>query len=86
MAEMWRINGGIFHIRIMNNYPHHIYYNRHGQVSSKTFDCDNIIKPLIDLIFGQFMGLNDKHITKITAEKRAAATYGLDITIELLPS
>ncbi len=84
MAEQFNETGGIFHIGIMNIYPPHIFYNRHGQISSKTFDCDNIVKPLVDLIFGQFMGINDKNIVKVVSEKRAGAVQAIDIRVELI--
>lgn len=85
MAEVWKANGGVFRIGIMNMYPHHLFYNRHGQISSKTFDCDNIIKPLIDLIFG-FMGINDKNVIRVLSEKCAGPLQQIKIELELIVS
>lgn len=85
MAEIWRKSGGIFQIAICDIYPEHKFYNKQGQISSKTFDCDNILKPLIDLIFGKYMNINDKHITKVTGVKAIGASKYLSIFVELLP-
>lgn len=85
MANNWKLHGGVFHIGICNNYPRYIYYNKQGQISSKTFDCDNILKPLIDVIFGKFMKVNDKHIVLIRSSKGVGATHGLSIHLSLLP-
>lgn len=85
MADKWRISCGIFHIRICNNYPRHMYYNKHGQVSAKTFDITNCEKPLVDLIMNNFMNVNDRYLTVCVSSKGPVMDrQSIDITIKLL--
>lgn len=87
MADMWRKSGGIFHIRIQNNYPRHVYYNKLEQVSAKTFDITNCEKPLVDLIMNRFMDVNDRYLTVCVSSKGPVeGPHSLDITLELRPS
>lgn len=83
LADKWRISGGVFHIAICNNYPATIFYNRHGQISAKTFDVSNIEKPLLDLIFIHYMGVDDKHVVAMKSCKQVGS-IGIDIAVELI--
>ena len=84
MADMWRLSGGIWHIRVNVNYPQYLYYNKAKQVSAKTMDVDNVLKPLIDTLFGKFLDVNDRFITVCVSTKGPGATHNIDITLELL--
>lgn len=77
--------GGTFEVEIIAEFPAHVFYNKAGEVSSKTIDCSNFEKPLIDLVFGHTMDVNDKFITKLVSSKRAGADYSIKMTIRLLP-
>lgn len=84
MADAWRISGGVFHIRININYPHYLYYNKAGQISAKTFDVTNTEKPLVDLILGTFMNINDRNLTVCLSSKAPGPRHSIDITLELI--
>lgn len=71
---------GPIEIRLCFNYPHHVFYNAQGQISSRVYDLDNCLKLLIDCIFVR-MGLNDKLITKIVAEKRVGSRHSIDVML-----
>ncbi len=75
-----------FAVSVIVEYPQHIFYNKAGAISSKTVDCTNVGKPLIDLIFGDTMEINDKYITHYSESKRPGALSRLVITIELISS
>ena len=74
---------GPIELRLCFNYPHHAFYNQQGQISSKTFDVDNSCKLLIDMLFST-MGVNDKNIVKLVAEKRVGARHSIGVRIALL--
>lgn len=74
---------GPIELRLCFNYPSHVYYNKQGQISSKVYDLDNSLKLLIDCIF-RHMDINDKHISKIVAEKRVGASHTIDVKLGLL--
>lgn len=77
-------SGGTFEVELVAEFPEHVFYNKDGAVSSKTIDCSNFEKPLIDLVFGHTMDVNDKFITKLISSKRPGAAYGIKMTIRLL--
>lgn len=85
LAADWRKSGGYFTISICVVYPRHAFFNRHGAISSKTFDVDNVVKPLIDLIFGQFMDVNDKNVIKVESAKRPGNLQAIEIEVTLVP-
>jgi len=76
-------SGGTFTVELTALYPPHVYYNKNGTISAKTIDCSNFEKPVIDLIFGGTMNVNDKNIDCLISKKAAGATYGLDVRILL---
>ena len=75
--------GGEFTVYLTFSYPKHIFYNKLDQVSAKTFDLTNVEKPIIDLIFLQTMGCDDRYITQVVSRKQVGASYGIDIKIRL---
>lgn len=74
---------GPIEIRLTFNYPHHEFYNAQKQISSKVFDLDNCLKLLIDCIFVR-MGVNDKNIVKIVAEKRVGSHHYINVMLKLV--
>lgn len=74
---------GPIEIRLAFNWPHHEFYNAQGQISSRVFDLDNCLKLLIDCIF-QRIGVNDKNIVKIVAEKRVGSRHSIDVVLKLI--
>ncbi|GAC1502995.1 MAG: hypothetical protein NVS1B10_07950 [Candidatus Saccharimonadales bacterium] len=76
--------GGVFHVSLVAEFPHSVFYNKAGEVSSKTIDITNHEKPFIDLLFGHFMNVNDKFIVSMVSRKAAGATYGIRCEVELL--
>jgi Holliday junction resolvase RusA-like endonuclease len=75
--------GGEFHVEISATFPPHVYRNQQGAISSKTIDCSNFEKPLIDIIFDKCMHVNDKYISRLVSSKCAAANYGIHVKITL---
>jgi predicted SpoU family rRNA methylase len=83
MADDWKKHGGCFRAHITVLFPPHIFYNRDGAISSKTFDLTNIEKPIIDLIFGQIMEINDKTLVQVISEKLPGPLYAIEVSLEL---
>ena len=84
LTDTWREQGGSFEVHLVHEYPYHVFYNKQGLISSKTFDCSNVEKLLIDLIFGRTMGVDDKNITKLISEKRVGAQHCIKVKIQLI--
>lgn len=61
-----------FKVCVTGFYPSVEFYNKQGAISSKTFDVTNVEKPLIDIIFGGVMNVNDKNIFCLISTKEAA--------------
>jgi len=70
-----------FHIEIDIIWPKEIFYNSKGEISSKTFDCSNTEKIILDCLFKKIQ-TNDKYVTKLTSSK--AAGHGYEIRIRIL--
>ncbi len=85
MADCHKESGGSFTITITVQYPHHYFYNNLGIISSKTFDCSNVEKPLLDMILGHRMGINDKFVTAMHSYKGIGPTWQILIRLELHP-
>lgn len=81
-ASDFKENPGPIELRLVFYYPQHVFYNAQGQISSKTFDVDNSCKLLIDMLFST-MGVNDKNIVKLVAEKRAGAQHYIGVQLLL---
>lgn len=84
IAQDHKLNGGIFDIEIEAVYPHYEFYNKQGSVSSKTIDVTNFEKPLIDIIFGQIMDVNDKYIVNMVSCKIPGSHHHIKVSISLL--
>lgn len=74
-----------FVVAVIVEYPKHVFYNKAGAISSKTVDCTNVGKPLVDLIFGQTMGINDKHIIQYHESKRTGARNQILVILDMVP-
>lgn len=86
MATDHKASGGTFEISIHAEYPKHEFLNKQGQISSKTVDISNAEKPLIDIIFGGLMEVNDKYITSMTSSKGLGAWYKITVEISYYES
>lgn len=84
LALEWNKLGGTFEVEMIHEYPYHVFYNKQGQVSSKTFDCSNVEKLLLDQIFGGALDINDKYVTKLISEKRVGPQHQIKVRIQLL--
>lgn len=86
MGMDWHSKGGSFCVWFTFEFPKHIFYNKAGAISSKSMDLSNVEKPLLDLIFGDTMDVNDKNVVKLVSRKEAGAFYCIRIRIlHLLP-
>lgn len=85
MASDFADRGGAFLVKLTFSFPKHIFYNKAGAISSKSMDLSNVEKPLLDLIFGDTMGINDKNVIKLISEKQSDAFYCIKIRIEHVP-
>jgi len=65
-------------------YPDYIFYNKAGEISSKTFDLSNVEKLLIDLIFDKTMGVNDKYIVSLHSKKMAGPVHLIRVRLRTL--
>ncbi len=85
MADEWRKNGGIFRFHINCTYPKHIFVNGSGNLSARTLDVDNVVKPLIDLVLTSFMGISDRFVIECSSSKSIGPSYTIQILLELEP-
>jgi hypothetical protein len=85
MGADFKANGGHFFVSFTAFYPPHVFYTKQGAISSKTVDCTNFGKPLLDLIFGDTMDVNDKNVVECTERKAAGASFFIKVTIEMRP-
>lgn len=82
LAEDYKRMGGCFYIAISAIYPPHIFYNKQRQISSRTLDVTNFEKPIVDVIFGQVMGVNDKVVVECLSRKAAGPFYAININLQ----
>ncbi len=85
MAALHRERGGEFTITITVQYPSHFYYNKQGEISSKTLDCSNTEKAILDRVLGDFMQVNDKFVTALHSYKGVGPCHQIKIRLELHP-
>jgi Holliday junction resolvase RusA-like endonuclease len=83
MALQFNEQGGEFSIEICIEYPQHIYFNKSGKISAKTFDVTNVEKPIVDLIMNRFMNIDDRFLVSCKSTKRAGAMHKINIVLEL---
>lgn len=83
LAADWKAKPGVFVVHMTFVYPMHVFFNRAGAVSAKAFDLSNVEKPLLDMIFRECMGVDDRFVTELTSRKRAGADYGIEVCLEL---
>lgn len=74
-----------FQVEYIFTYPKYIFFNKQGKISSKTFDVDNCIKLLQDLVFAK-IGVDDRFVTKIVASKCAGDDYSIQVVVESINS
>lgn len=74
--------GGCFRIQYTFLFPNHIFYNRDGQISSKSMDLTNVEKSITDRIFNDCMGVNDKSIVEVRSQKLPGPLYAIEVTLE----
>lgn len=65
-------------------YPENTFTTGNGVISSKTMDCSNVEKPLVDLVVGDIMGINDKRVVQLVSTKGTAVDYLVGFTVEVL--
>lgn len=83
LAAKHKATGGTFSVTIAIEYPEHIFTNAAGEISSKTIDVTNYEKCFVDLVFGDFMGVNDKHITAMNSRKFSGSRHAIHFSLEL---
>lgn len=71
-------------IKVIITYPLNVFFNSLGIISSKTFDIDNCLKPLIDLTLTKCMDINDKFVTHIEGIKVPGNSYEIYMRLEIL--
>jgi hypothetical protein len=78
-------------------YPPNIFTTKEGILSSRTIDCSNWEKPLIDLFFDkqyfdrpspygcENLNINDKHIIRLMSLKKPGTANQLVVSIKIVP-
>lgn len=82
MAALFVEQGGSFSVELSFEHPVHVYYNKLKQISSKSFDLSNLEKPLLDLIFNETMGVDDKHVTRLISRKFAGSRWCIHVRLK----
>jgi Holliday junction resolvase RusA-like endonuclease len=70
-------------VDITLEYPKSTFYNKEGLISSRTYDCSNFEKSIIDVIF-DLMGTNDKYIVELFSTKVVGNANRITFTIETM--
>jgi hypothetical protein len=83
MADTFKAHGGAFAIEISVLYPSHVYYNKFGQISAKTFDITNVEKPLVDAIFRERMQIDDRNLVDMVSTKGPGSHHQIIIRLKL---
>lgn len=83
LADDWKKHGGSFRVSMTFVYPHHVFYNKAGAISAKAFDLSNVEKPLLDMLFRETMGVDDRFVTELVSRKRAGGMYAIEVELEL---
>lgn len=76
---------GEAHLYLEFVYPESVFRNKLGHISARTYDLSNIEKLFIDVLFGQFLGINDKNITQLISVKSVGPAYAIKVVLELNP-
>ncbi len=84
MADDWRSKGGVFRVEFMFVHPEHIFFNKNGTISSKSFDLSNTEKLLLDVIFGKYMDVNDKNVVQLFSIKTYGPRWSIKTQIQLV--
>jgi len=81
----------VFEITLKFYYPKNKLFSSTGGISSKSFDCSNVEKPLIDILFlpkyfeeTPNLNIDDKYIVKLLSEKKISRdnkSYYIEIEI-----
>jgi len=78
-----------FKVSITSYYPREMFYTQSDQINAKTHDISNTEKPLIDVVFlakyPNSLKIDDKFITKMSSEKKAADSHLIEMIIEIVP-
>lgn len=77
------IDGKPLRVEVEVVYPRSTFYNAQGLISSRTYDCSNVEKSIIDVIFGQ-LGVNDKYIVELYSTKRVGNAHSISFQIETI--
>lgn len=84
-----------FEVELICYYPRTIFYTKKGEVSGRTFDCSNVEKPIIDILFGESyynkshpyglknINSDDRAICDLISRKRPADEHRVEVTIKL---
>ncbi len=84
MKQDFETYGGQFYVTIEVYYPHHVFYNKARAISAKTIDITNFEKPLVDMIFRESLGVDDRFITRLVSTKETGVQQFINIKIEHL--
>ena len=76
-------NGGDFTVYMTFIYPRNMFRNKVGDISSKTMDLSNVEKPVLDMLFRETMGIDDKHVTQLVSRKVAGDDFAIVIRLKL---
>jgi Holliday junction resolvase RusA-like endonuclease len=76
-------NGGDFIVYMTFVYPRNLFRNKLGDISSKTMDLSNVEKPVLDMLFRETLGIDDKHVTQLISRKVAGDDYAIMIRLRL---
>ena len=85
LKDEWEREYRTFKVTVVVTHPDSIFLNNDGRVSSKTFDVDNVLKPILDMIF-RHMEINDKNVIKLVSEKVSGDDWLISVTLELNPN
>jgi Holliday junction resolvase RusA-like endonuclease len=80
------IKGADFTVYMTFVYPKNIFRNKLGDISSKTMDLSNVEKPVLDMIFRESLGIDDKHVTQLVSRKIPGNEFAIVIRLKLEPN
>ena len=86
----------VYRVAFTFRYPKHLYFTKNGDISSRTMDCTNVEKPLLDILFStQYfnkpcpdgaanLNTNDRYVASCYSCKLPAEVHSIDIELEII--
>lgn len=92
LRESFDIKKHYYSVELLVFYPRNVFINKKGEISTKTQDCSNFEKSLIDVLFlpkyfetVENLNIDDKYIAELLSKKMASedGSQYIEVSIEI---